>query len=308
LRGDGPGSCDHGRAALVYVVELLTVVGGFALDLDLRGHGRSARAAHGGDLCRLRSYCDASAAPVVGDAGVVVDNDGAVIDIGDAGADAVDGAVVVEVVAVPVATVVADAGVAEAIVDAAVEADVKAPESAVESPTIVIPAPIAGSPEGAVIGGSAPSAGNPVVAGGAPIPVAGGPDVVGGGGLGLVVDGKGWRRLVGVLNRRSLTLFVELLGGLRVLIRLILIGWWRVGLLLRILGAVRCGDLLWLSLGSDSKNLSLAARGVRSSSLRLAVVDGCHVGSGGVRAGVVGSRYGVCGVGVAVATCRSDER
>ena len=42
LRGDGPGSGDHGRAALVHVVELLTVLRGFALVLDLSRHGRSS--------------------------------------------------------------------------------------------------------------------------------------------------------------------------------------------------------------------------------------------------------------------------
>ena len=260
LRGDGPGSCDHGRAALVHVVELLTILRGFALVLDLGRHGRNSWAAHGSDLGRLRPDSDAASAAVVGDAGVVVDDDGAVVDVGDVWADAVDGAVVVEVVAVPVAAVVANAGVAEAVVDAAVEADVKAPEAAMEAPAVVIPAPVAGGPEGAVVGWSAPGAGDPVVAGGTPVPVAGGPDVVGRGGFGLLVDGQRRRWLVGVFDGRGLAFLVELVGGLCILIGLILIGWGRrSGLLRRVLRRrILLVALLGLGLGANSEDCTLS--------------------------------------------------
>jgi hypothetical protein len=146
LRGDWPGGCDHGWAAFVHVVELLTVLLSFALMLDLCGHGRDSGTAHGFDFGWPRPDGDAASASVVGDASVVVDDDWALVDVGNTGTDAVNGAVVVEGVAVPVAAVVADAGVAKAVVDASVIADVGAPEAAVEAVSSVIPAPIAGGP------------------------------------------------------------------------------------------------------------------------------------------------------------------
>jgi hypothetical protein len=160
------------------------------LVLDLGRHWRSAWAPEGLDLGGPRAHVNAASAPVVGDARVVVHDDGAVVDVGDAGdIDAVDGVVVVEVVALPIAAIVAIAGVAEAIVDAAIETDVQAPVAAMKAPAIVIPTPIAGSPESTVVGWSAPGAGNPIVAGRTPVPVTGGPDIVWRRGLGLLVFG-----------------------------------------------------------------------------------------------------------------------
>jgi hypothetical protein len=314
LRGDGAGSRDDCGAALVDAVELLAVVCGFALDLNLCGHGRSAWAAHGCDLGGLRPYVDAASAAVVGDACVVIDDDGAIVDVGDVDVDAVDGAVVVEVIALPIAAVVADAGVAEAVVDATVEADVRSPEAAVEAPAVAIPTPVAGGPESAVVRRSAPGAGDPVVAGRAPIPVAGGPKIIWRGSDGLVVDGEGRGRLVSVFDGRRLALFIEFFCGLGVLIGLILIGRGRSGLLgrvllrtglLRVLGGVGLGALLGLGLVGGPENPSLRSRG--SGLLGLGVVDWRQVNIGGVRAGVVGSGGGVRGIGVAVATCCSDE-
>jgi len=59
---------------------------GLALVLILRGHGRDAWASVGCDLGGLRANVDAAATAVVGDAvdGGVVDDDCAVIDVGDA--------------------------------------------------------------------------------------------------------------------------------------------------------------------------------------------------------------------------------
>jgi hypothetical protein len=269
LGGDGPGSRDHGWAASVHVVELLTVLLRFVLVLDLGGHGRDSGTAHGFDLGRPRSVSDAASASVVGDAGVVVDDDGAVVDVGDVDVDAVDGAVVVEVVAAPIASVIADAGVAEAVVDAAVKADVGTPEAAVEAPASVVPAPIAGGPEGAVVGWSAPGAGDPVVAGGSPVPVAWSPDIVWRGGFRLLIDGQGRRGLVGVFDGRGFALFIELLSGLRVLIGLVLIGRGRRrflgGILLRriLLGGILLGTLLGQGLIANSEDCTLRCRSSR---------------------------------------------
>jgi len=190
LCGDGPGSRDQGGPAFIHVVKLLAVLRCFALVLNLGCHRWSAWPAEGFDLGGPWAHINAAPAAVVGDAGDVVHHDGAVVDVSDAGdIDAVDGAVVVEVVASPIAAVVAIAGVAEAIVDAAVETDVKAPVTAVEAPAVVIPTPISRGPQSAIVGGSAPCAGNPVVAGWTPVPVTGGPDIVWRRGLGLLVFG-----------------------------------------------------------------------------------------------------------------------
>ena len=267
LRGDGAGSGYHGRAAIVHVVELLTVLLRFALVLDLGRHGRNSGTAHGFDFCRPWPDSKAASAAVIGDAGVVVDDDGAVVDVGDVDVDAVDGAVVVEVVAAPIAAVVADAGVAEAVVDATVKADVGSPVAAMESPTVVVPPPVTGGPEGAVVGWSAPCAGDPIIAGGSPVPVAGGPDIVGRGRFWLLIDGQRRRRLVGVFDGRGFAFFVELLGGLCVLIGLVLVGWGRSGLLRRILlwrillGRILLGTLLGLGLGADPEDCALRRRG-----------------------------------------------
>ena len=307
LGGDGPRSSNHGRAASVHVVELLTVLRSFALVLDLSGHGRNSWTAHGSDLGRLRSDGDPASASVVGDASVVVDDYCAVVDVGDVGADAVNGAVVIEVVAIPIAAVIADASVAEAVVDASVKTNVKAPESTVEAPAVVIPAPITGGPKGTVVGRSTPCAGDPVVAGGTPIPVAGGPDVVWRGGFGLLVNGQWRRRLVGVFDRRGLAFFIELLGGLSVLIGLIRIRrGWRSGLLSRGLRRriLLVGLLGRWGLGANSENRTLSDGG--GSGGGLVIVDRRHVSGGGIGARIVGGRRDACGVEVAVATY-SDE-
>jgi hypothetical protein len=91
---DGTRCCDHCRAALVHVVELLTVAGCFALDLKLGSHWRNAGTAHRRDLSWLGSYGDSASATVIGDPivddGRVVDDDRAVVDMGDVDVDAVD--------------------------------------------------------------------------------------------------------------------------------------------------------------------------------------------------------------------------
>jgi hypothetical protein len=177
-RCDGAGRCDEGGTALVYVVELLAVLCGLALVLNLRGHGRNAGAAIGCDLGRLRAYVDAATATVVGDAvdGRVVHDDRAVVDVRDPrDVDVVDGAVVVKVMTLPVATVIAATGIAIAVVNSAVEADVRTPEAAMQNVAATEEAPVGGSPKSTVEGRSAPCTGNPVVADGCICPVAGGP-------------------------------------------------------------------------------------------------------------------------------------
>ncbi len=207
-------SSNHGGTALVHVIELLAVLRGFALVLDLRSHGWRARTAEGCNLRWLWSHSKTASPSVVRDASVVIHDDGAVVDVGDVDdVNAVDCAVVVEVISVPVAAVVAEAGIAEAVVNTAIETDVQAPVAAEEAPAVMIPAPIAWGPEGSIVRWSAPCTGNPIIAGRRPVPIAWRPEVVRCGGFGLLIFGERWRRLIGILNGCRLTLCIELLCG-----------------------------------------------------------------------------------------------
>jgi hypothetical protein len=302
---DGARSGDHRRTTLVDVVELLAVVGGFTLVLDLRRHGRRSRTAECCDFGGLWTDGDAPAASVIGDSCRVVDDDRAAVDVGDVDVDAIDCAVVVEVVSVPVAAVIAVTGVTEAVVDASIEADVEAPVATVEAPAAVVPTPVAGSPERSIVRRSAPCAGNPVVADGTPIPVAGCPDVVGSGGYWLVVFGERRWGLVGVFDGSRLAFLIKLIEGLGVLVGLVLIGRWRrclngSGLFWILL----CG-LLRSALITRGKNLSLCRRGCDGRGRwKLGGVCGGHVGISRIGAGAIGCD-GSVGVH-SVAACHTE--
>jgi hypothetical protein len=291
-RGDGAGRGDHCGTALVYVVELLAVLRGFTLVLQLRGHGRNTRPSIGYKFGRLRTDVDATATAVVRDTIGVVDDDRAVIHIRDAGdVNVVDGAVVVEVMALPVSAVISVAGVPVAVVNAAVEADVWPPEAAVKDVETVEEAPVTGGPKGAVEGRSAPCAGNPVVAHGGVCPVARGPEIVGRGGFGLLIDGKRRRRLVGLFEGLLACVYLSIGGRGVVVVVVIVVGGLSglsggVSLILRRwrgLGGVLLGALLGLGLGTSAKNSSLSRLRVWCG-LELAVVDGGHVGVGWIGA------------------------
>ncbi len=264
------------------------------LVLNLRGHGRNTGAAIGCDLGRLWAYVDAATATVVGDAvdGRVVHDDCAVVDVRDPrDIDVVDGAVVVEVMTLPVATVIAVTGIAIAIVNSAVEADVRTPEAAMQDVAATEEAPVGGSPKCTVEGRSAPCAGNPVVADGCICPVAGGPEIVGRGGLGLLVDGKRRRGLVGLFDGLLTGVYLRIVvvgRGVVVVVVVAIVGLsclsCGIGLILRrgcSLGSVLLSALLGLSLGTNAEDPVL---GSRCWLLWLAVVDRCHVGVGGVGA------------------------
>ena len=190
LCSDRPGSRDQSGAALVHVVELLAILRGLALVLDLGGHRRSAGPAEGRDLCRPWPYVNAAATAVIGDPRPVIDDHVAVVNMSDVDdVHPVDGAVVVEVVAVPITAIVAISGVAEAVVYAAIEADMQTPVATIETPAVVVPAPVSGRPKRSVVGRGAPRPGNPVIACWRPIPVTWSPDIVGRGGFGLLIFG-----------------------------------------------------------------------------------------------------------------------
>jgi len=234
LRSDRSRSCDHRRTAFVHVVELLPVLRCFALILKLRVHRRCTGAAEGRNLSWTRPHSDPASTAVIGDTRSIVDNNGSVVDVGDIDdVNSIDGPVVIKIVSVPIAAIVAIAGVTEAIVDATVETNVKAPVAAVEAPAVVVPAPVSGGPQSAVVGWGAPGTGNPVVAGRSPVPVAGCPDIVWRRGLRLLIFGELRWRFVGIFDRLRLAVCIELFISLSVLIGLVLIGWRRSGLLRR---------------------------------------------------------------------------
>jgi hypothetical protein len=296
---DGPGSGDHCRATSVLVVELLTVLCGLALKLLLARHGRSAWAAHGRNFGRTRSYVDTASATVVGDAGDVVDDDWTAIDVGDADADAVDGAVVVEVVAAPVSAVVTVTGIAEAIVDAAVEADMRPPVAAMEVIAVAVEAPVTGGPERSIVRWRTPDTGNPVVADGSPAPVAGGPEIVRGRSFGLIVLRQGWGWLIGFEERLLVGCRIDVVVAVRRVVGIVLIGGW-----LRILS---CGDRLIRGRGG-LRRIRILLTGLLGLGLRTDAEDSCRLrGGGGLLLAIVcGGQVGVGGIGAEVARdCRS---
>ena len=138
----------------------------------------------------------------------------------DRNVDVVDRAVVVEVPPAPVTALVAEADIPKAVVDAAIEADVRPPVAAVKSIPVMVVAPVAGSPERALVRSLNPYAGSPVVALGTPRPVAGSPEIVVARSRRLFVIGQRRRRLRGIGYRLIAgtlvvrTLVVILVGGL----------------------------------------------------------------------------------------------
>ena len=306
IRSEGTGCGDDRRTALVLVVELLPVLCGLTLVLDLGGHGRGPGAAHRCDLRGLRTGGDSTAASVIGDAVVVVDDDGAVVDVGDArDVDTVYGAVVVEVVSVPIAAVITRAGVAEAVINTAVVTDVWSPVAVVETVAVAVEAPVGGGPERSGIGGEDPGSGNPVIAHGGVAPVAGRPEVVGRGGFGLLIGGEWGRRIVGLKRLLAgvdlvlviLVVGVVLIGGLRLL--------WVGGC--SGLGAglsVLFGSLLALVLLTSGQNAGWSRLLYRRGCGLLATIDRSHVGIGGIGAGVIGCDVRACRI---VAPCQGCD-
>lgn len=306
--GDQRTSDDgSGRTAFVLVEELLPVLRCLPLVLQLGRHGGNSRPSHGDYFGAVGAYLKASSTAVIGDAGVVIHDHGTVVDVGDIGyVNAVDGAVVVEVIAAPVASVIAPAGIAETVLDAAVEAYIRTPVAAMEAVAVVIEAPVAGGPKRSVVGGGDPCAGDPVVTHRRVGPVARGPNVVGTGGVGLHID---WER-----RRRLICLFNRLLTGIGLIIVVLIVvilvvgcvGLIIVGIIVLVIILILLGTLLvgrgrsCLSSGAAIlvgpllafvlHVLSCRSWGLRCglSGIRLlAVIRGSHIRIGGVGARVI---------------------
>ena len=195
--GDGAGCERLCRLPVILGKELLAILSRFLPKLDLRGHGRGTLLMQYGKLTWVGMRLQASVSTVVGDASHVVHHHIPLINVVDVrNVHMIDGAVVVEVIAIPIAPAVAQAGVAIPVVDAAIEADVAGPEAVMEAVPIALVPPVARSPERAGIGCRDPCPGNPEVSLRGIVPVAGGPEIIGLRSGRLIVDRKRRRRLV----------------------------------------------------------------------------------------------------------------
>src|SRR5690348_2404277 len=132
-----------------------------------------------------------AAVTIEAEAGIVADNDAALVDVVDNGhVDVGDGAIVEKLAPAPLAAVKADARVAVAVVDSAIEADVRSPIAAMPDVEAVSESPVTGSPEQARLGSEDPCSGNPEIAVRAVSPVAGRPNVTRAGANWLSINGK----------------------------------------------------------------------------------------------------------------------
>ena len=95
----------------------------------------------------------------------------------------------------PGATEEADSTIAEAVIHAAIVADLPTPIPIMESILAASPSPIGGGPQGALIGGRHPRAGNPIIVPivGGVAPVTRGPQEVGLRTRWLLIDGQSGR-------------------------------------------------------------------------------------------------------------------
>src|SRR5690348_2414740 len=99
-----------------------------------------------------------AAVTIEAEAGIVADNDAALVDVVDNGhVDVGDGAIVEKFSPAPFAAIEADARIAVAIINAAIEADVRPPIAAMPDVEAVSECPVAGSPEQTGFWGEDPS-------------------------------------------------------------------------------------------------------------------------------------------------------
>ena len=134
------------------------------------------RLPQGGQFSGPRAYLDAAGTSIEADSFIGAIFDAIVVDIvNHCHIQVVDGAVVIEVAAIPVAALIPDTHVAEAIIHSTVEANVWSPIASIKLVAIMPVAPVAGRPKRAFIGSLHPDSGYPVVAAWGVAPVAGGP-------------------------------------------------------------------------------------------------------------------------------------
>ena len=176
------------------------------LHLHLRRHRRNPPLLQYAVLGRQRSRHNAAAPAVIAHPVAdppadrhIVYHHGVDVHIADpVRVHAIDRRVVEEVAAVPVAAVVAMPDVSVPVIHAAIVSDVQPPVTVVEAIEPAIEAPVAGSPQSALIRRIHPATGNPVVSLRPPRPVSRSPQVVGVRRGRLVVLRQRRRRIAGL--------------------------------------------------------------------------------------------------------------
>jgi len=192
-----------GRTAMIDTRKLCPVGAGKVLVLDLSPHGRRMFFVQSSYLRwpGAHLYTAGSTVEAHVDVTVVYDNRVVVDVVHHIDVDVVDRAVVIEVASTPVAALIAAADIAKAVVDTAVVANMRAPVAPIVPIAVVAETPIAGCPQGALVGSLSPDSGNPVVAGWSVGPVAGRPQVAVSWSRRLLVVWQRRRRL-GSVSRR----------------------------------------------------------------------------------------------------------
>jgi hypothetical protein len=164
------------------------------LVLNLRADRRHVSLVDRSFLLRSGSSTDPAVATVVADVRVVIDDNRLVIDVSYIGdVNVVHAPVVKEPVAVPISAIKTITGVSKPVIDTAIKSDMRPPISIVPGIDAIVPAPVARGPKHAD-GSEHPRARHPVVAIIViPCPVAGSPDVAGSGTEWLNVNRQRWR-------------------------------------------------------------------------------------------------------------------
>jgi len=191
------GRCRYGRLAVIDGGAQAAIAGGGLLVPGLRGRWREVPCAGKPLLFGGRSRVGSTIAAVVADAihARIVDDRLVVRVMNDGGVYVHDRGVVKEVAASPVSALKASAHVSESIKNATVEADLVSPIASVPDVNAVAPSPISRSPQETDFGRENPRAGHPVVVAIVivPSPIAGSPEVAISGANGLLIHGYCWR-------------------------------------------------------------------------------------------------------------------
>lgn len=298
LRRQRPRYGDQGRASVVLIKELRTVLHGLLAMQKLRLHRRHVLLADRGNLLRCGWTSYAAVPAVIRNAGVV---DVGVVDHRDrvlihvtrlvVAAKVVYRAVVPEVIIVPVPALVAVPDIPEAIVHTAVKANVATPIAVVPAIRVAIPTPPAGRPQRANERGRNPHTRNVVVPGGRIVPVPRRPDVIVRGCWWLfIVSRKRWRCLLRDrhirIKQRIVFVVLGSVSGLLVIAALLL-RIRRIHRLLLTIGVIH-GLLLRVRITLVRRCLGVVLvrlvlrlpGGLRLRLLRLRVAHGCIAGTG----------------------------
>lgn len=168
-----------GRAAMVDADKLSPIGAGCVLILQLRPHGWSVLLMAGGQFSGSGSDRQATLASDETDTGPAILTDRMLVDVvHDVDVNVVDRAIVIKMTTSPITALITDTDIAEAVVHTAIVADVRSPIATVETVPVIVVAPVAWSPQSALVGGLNPHAGHPIIAALTPCPIAGSPEII----------------------------------------------------------------------------------------------------------------------------------